>query len=132
MFAATEGTSSSLPSDIWGNVFNKLPALDIAGLNGPSVLARQYATLAQVSRHFNSFVQPCWDRLSDAVGEMIASCDLGGFINDRDHMPAWHNFFEQMKLKEYDMVHLASDHCSVPYRRCPGLPTLGMAPAFWV
>ena len=116
----------SLPSVVWGHVFEQLPTLDIAGINGASVLARQYATLAQVSQHFNTLVQPCWDILAEHVGEMIAACDLAGFINDRDHLSAWNNFYERMALKEYIMAHLASDHPCLASRKCPGLPTLGM------
>ena len=43
------------------------------------------------------------------------SCDLGGFIAGRDHLPAWQSIFERLKLKEYAMVHLKSwseHHCS--------------------
>lgn len=118
-------TADNLPFDIWEHVFLCLPPLDMAGLNGASVMARQYATLAKVSRHFNGLVQPCWDRLADDVGEMIAACDLRAFIEARDHLPAWHNFFERMQLQQYDMVHLACDHHGPECRKCPGLPTLG-------
>lgn len=118
-------TAENLPFDIWAHVFLHLPRLDMAGLNGASVMSRQYATLSEVCQHFNSLAQQCWDKLADEVGETVAACDLRAFIEARDHLPAWNNFFGRMQLQEYDMVHLACDHHGPECRKSPGLPTLG-------
>ena len=114
-----------LPLGVWEQVFSHLPQLDMAGLHGASVLSRQNATLASVSRDFNVMVQSCWDRLAEDVQEMIAACNIKDFVHQRAHVPAWHNFYERMQLQEFQMAHLDGDFWCSETRRCPGLPPLG-------
>ena len=122
-----ENVLDILPLGIWEQILSHLPQLDMAGLHGASVLSRQNATIAGVCRQFNIMVQLRWDHLARDVQEMIAACNLKDFVHQRDHVPAWHNLYERLQLKDFQLAHLDSSFWCSETRRCPGLCPLGTA-----